>query len=393
MKSGIKSVTKTILLVAGISFVLLSYMPVIINNVRLYDSLRSINYYIFGSLFLLSINIKDIVSSRLISYYSVILYIFFAETLIFLLLDPDKDFSDFIELALPFSAIVIGHSLNYSIKAFRILLLLFCLLALIPGVFSVYQYVGSFTILDQYSTEHKNALGGILANFAAIMLCLPHLEETGKFRKLRNYIFFVLFCGCILVLRARAAFLALMFVLFLVFWLKLKSNKYRYLIFTGIFAGILLVFLFRGFIIPAFLSDFFFGGKDISDLNAISSGRFERNIAAIKLIADYPLFGQLSTSIYLKTVHNYVLLKASQFGLLGSLPILILYFFIFWTIIKNVLKIRQIGLENSGYLIIIIPFIISIFEPSYPFGPGSVQVIAFLMFGYSLKSTYLNSKV
>ncbi len=393
MRFGIKSTLKTFLLIAGISLVLLSYVPDIINNERLYDSLRIINYVLFGSLFLLAFNFKDLVSSRIISFYAIILYIFLAETLIFLYLNLDKEFSDFIELTLPFASIVIGYSLSYTQRKYKLILITFCLLALIPGVLSVFEYVGSFTIMDQYSTEHKNALGALLANYATIIICLAHMEDAGKFRKMRYILYFVLFCACILVLRARAAFLALMCVMILVLWLNIKLNKYRYLIITGLFTGIILLFLSRGFIIPAFLHDFFFGGKDITDLNAISSGRIERNIAAIRLIADYPLFGELSTSEHLRTVHNYILLKVSQLGLLGSLPIMLLYFFIAWTIIKNVFMIKQIGLENSGYIIMIIPLIISLFEPSYPFGPGSVQVIAFLMFGYSLKNTYLNSKV
>jgi hypothetical protein len=121
----------------------------------------------------------------------------------------------------------------------------------------------------------------------------------------------------------------------------------------------------------------------------VSAGRIDRNIAAIKFISDYPVFGQLTNSLYLDWVHNYVLLKLSQYGILGSFPLLCLYFYLIWTIIIKISRIREFRIEHSGYMAMIIPIIISLMEPSFPFGPGSVQVIVYFMLGYSLKNSTL----
>jgi len=174
---------------------------------------------------------------------------------------------------------------------------------------------------------------------------------------------------------------------FLVFmWLFLKSKKNTYLIIGATIITLVLLYMFGALTIPSFLHDFFLGTKDISDLDAVSSGRIDRNSAALRFISEYPMFGQLTTPYYFNWVHNYVLLKVSQYGLLGSFPLLFLYFYLIWTIIRKISKIREFGTEHFGYMVMIIPITISLFEPSFPYGPGSVQAIVYFMFGYSLKN-------
>jgi len=382
-----KSVFKTSLLCGSFIVALIGYMPDVINNEGLYKTFRIVNYVLFGSLFFLTFNIKKIGYLRVLFVYSVVLYIFLIETLLFLDLGFKIDFDDILQLSIPFIAILIGYNINISAKRYSNCLIIYCIAALMLSVYSVIYFIGSFTILDQYMVEHKNELGAILSNSGAILMSMIFLKDISKYKKIRLILYGAIICSCLLVLRARAAFTALLFCFLVVEWLFLKNKKNGFLIIGIIIITAAILYVYGALTIPSFLNDFFLGSNDLSDLDTISTGRIDRNIAALKFIFDYPMFGQLTTSFYLEWVHNYVLLKVSQYGLVGSFPLLCLYFYLIWTIISKISKIKEIRTEHFGYIVMIIPIIISLFEPSFPYGPGSVQVIAFFMFGYSMKNS------
>lgn len=384
MQAGYKSYLITFFVFISFLFVLFGYIPVVINNSGLYNFFRTVNYVLFSFLLILLVRFGQIFHSRVLFTYLIVLFIFLMETLIFISFDLITSAEDLLELSIPFAAILIGYNINFSVSSYHKLLRVYCISALALGLYSVVYYVGSFTILDQYLVEHKNSLGAILSSSAAILLCMIFVRDIGKFKKIRLISYCVLFFICILVLRARSAFVALFVFMLIIIWVTLKTH-YKYLIAWILCVGIIIMFLLPELTLPMFLQNFFFGGKDVSDLNMISSGRIERNIAALEQIADYPLFGQLSSQASLEMVHNYFLLKASQYGIVGSLPLLFLYLFLFWTVIVKILKIAEVKTENFGYLVMIVPFTISLLEPSFPFGPGSVQVLIYFMFGYSLQ--------
>lgn len=389
MQLSEKSVFKTYLVFASFIVVLIAYMPNIINNENVYEKFRIINYVLFGSLFFLTFSIKEVVYLRVIFVYAVVLYVFFLETLLFLGLGLKIDFNDVLQLSIPFIAILIGYNINISPKKYLNILILYCLAALMLSVYSVFYFIGSFTILDQYMVDSKNALGAILSTSAAIIMCAIFLKDISKYRKIRLIIYGTIICACLLVLRARAAFVALLFCFLVFMWLLIKNKRNRYLLFGIIILTVAVLYLYGALNIPSGLNSFFLGANDLSDLNQVSTGRIDRNIAALNFIYDYPMFGQLTTSYYLDVVHNYVLLKVSQYGLIGSFPLLCLYFYLVWTIITKILKIQEFKIEHFGYIVMIIPIIISLLEPSFPYGPGSVQVIVYFMLGYSLKNSAL----
>ncbi len=384
MQAGIKSYLITFFVFLSFLFVLFGYLPVVINNSGLYDFFRTVNYVLFSFLLILLAKFGQIFHSRVLFTYFMVLFIFLLETLIFISFDLITGAEDLLEISIPFAAILIGYNINFSVPWYHKLLRIYCISALVLGLYSVVYYIGSFTILDRYLVEHKNSLGAILSNSAAILLCMVFVKDIGKFRKIRLISYCVLFFVCILVLRARSAFVALFVFIVIITWVTLKM-RYKYVIAWILCVGVIIMFLLPELTFPTFLQNFFFGGKDITDLNMISSGRIERNIVALEQIADYPLFGQLSSQASLEMVHNYFLLKVSQYGIVGSFPLIFLYMFLFWTVIVRILNIREVKTENFGYLVMIVPFTISLLEPSFPYGPGSVQVLIYFMFGYSLQ--------
>jgi hypothetical protein len=191
-----------------------------------------------------------------------------------------------------------------------------------------------------------------------------------------------------LIIRARSAFVAVVFCSLVLIWLSLRTRFNLKIIFGTVSLILVILYLYGELKFPQFLSEFFLGAEDLSDLNSVSSGRIERNQAAINFIYDYPLFGQLTNDQFLEWVHNYVLLIVSRYGLIGSVFLLILYFYLSLIVIIRIFKIKELRLEHFGYIVLIIPIFISLLEPTFPYGPGSVQVIAFFMFGHSLKNAY-----
>jgi len=256
-------------------------------------------------------------------------------------------------------------------------------------MYSVFYFMGDFTIANQSTIIHKNSLGAILSNAGAIVLCLIVLKGISKYGKIGLILFGTSIFACLLVFRSRADFLALLFCFLVVIWLLLRNKKGGYFIIGTIIIAVVILYLYSVLIIPEFLNNFFLGNTDLSDLNSISSDRLDRNVAALKFISRNPLFGQLTNPIHLDWVHNYVLLEVSQFGLVGSFPLLCLYFYMIWTIIIRISKIKEFRTEHFGYIVMIIPLFISLLEPSFPYGPGSVQVIVYFMLGYSLKKSFI----
>ncbi len=382
-----KSTLRTFIFYASFMLVLASYMPFVFKSPNLYASIKIVYFVLFGLLFLVTFNIKGIFNEKIILIFLLTIVFIVAEILVCLTLNLNIDFKDFFLLSIPFLALLIGYNIKISSDNYLTFFILYCSVVVILAVSSIIYYVGSFTILDQYKVDHKNSLGAILANSVGILFSMIATKSLNGQRKIILIIYSLIICSCIIVMRSRASFLGLLSCIMIIIWLNVKGKGYWLFFFSGIFFIVFFLASY-GFIgMPPFIEDFFVGAYDVNDLNNLSSGRWDRNVAAVKFISNFPLFGNLSASQHIPQIHNYVLIKAYQYGLLGSLPLLFLYFYLIGVVIKNVINIKKFGPEHYGFLILIIPLIISLFEYSFPYGPGSVQVIVFFMFGYSLKQS------
>ena len=117
----------------------------------------------------------------------------------------------------------------------------------------------------------------------------------------------------------------------------------------------------------------------------IDTGRGERNRAALNVLSYNPLFGNLIEKVDVGWVHNYPLNKLFQYGIVFSLPIIILYLYLLIKTVARTIKANNHDVFSIGYYALIIPFIISMAEPTFPFGPGTATVFNFILFGIALK--------
>ena len=63
------------------------------------------------------------------------------------------------------------------------------------------------------------------------------------------------------------------------------------------------------------------------------------------------------------------------------------YFVTLFTALVRSGRMGTFNIFNAGYFALLIPFVISMAEPTYPFGPGTATVFNFILFGVALRDT------
>ena len=142
-------------------------------------------------------------------------------------------------------------------------------------------------------------------------------------------------------------------------------------------------------VLPSSVKDFvynsFFQNYEGGD---ITTGRGGRNAAALEFLSYHLLLGNLNQNVQIAWIHNYPLNRTFEFGLVFAFPILLLYLFVLGKAIVKTIKSDNHNNYNIGYYLLLIPFIISMVEPTFPFGPGTATVFNFLLFGVAIRNTY-----
>ena len=174
-------------------------------------------------------------------------------------------------------------------------------------------------------------------------------------------------------------------VLFLVFVTNKNKNKNQVLRLFGIALLVFIVFL----LLPEEAKNYVYNSFFQNHEDDLTSGRAERNKAALVFLRNNLLVGNLDGFSHIPWIHNYPLLKLYDYGLFFSAPILLLYVYQLVSSIKCSLK-NKITIWGCGLFALIIPFIISMAEPTFPFGPGTSTVFNFILYGVSIRNLYIN---
>jgi hypothetical protein len=147
---------------------------------------------------------------------------------------------------------------------------------------------------------------------------------------------------------------------------------------------ILLIYLLLPVSVKEYVTDSFLLNSEYD----ITSGRMSRNEQAIHFLENNLLWGNINKTSRIDWIHNYPLLQLYDFGVIGGFPVLCLYFYILFIILKYLFKSNIFDIRNIGFILPIVPFGISLAEPTYPFGPGTVNVFYFIAFGIALRCHY-----
>ena len=342
---------------------------------------------VFICLFILCLNVKSMLKAKVIrfSWVAWILIVLFY-LLTYSLFGTRKMMSDVRSIAICLVAIMVGWQLYLDKKRFQTLLLVFSGLILFVGMMQVFMNVGGFAILDRYTVDNKNALGVMLATGFTIFLHLGLNRKERVGQKVFLFGLALLTFVVLLTIRARLGALTVMMLFVYLMYERFKSKNFvLYLLLGVLLATIILL------ILPSSATDYFYNSFFQNREEDITSGRIERNIAALHFLSQHPFLGNLNQNESIGWVHNYLLNKAFEYGVVFSIPLMLLYFFLLFIIIKRCRRVDSQNTMSMGFFLLLIPFIISMGEPTVPFGPGTATVFNFIVFGLSLRYSYNDS--
>lgn len=342
---------------------------------------------IFGVLFVLTFKYFDFKSyfrSRtIVVSWVTLIFIFLYSLITISFYGSTNMMEDGRAIMMSVAAIMIGWGLNLDRKQLYIILLAFAGLTLYVGLMQVMMNIGGFEIHDQYESDNKNALGAMLATGAIIFLFIGlDWKKTGWVRLL----FFAGVLATIVVMltiRSRTAILSFGMMVLFIFYERYKKKHFWAYLFCGI---VLIIMLY--YFMPQFIKDYVYNSfYQHYEGDDVTSDRLNRIMAGLRFLSQHFWVGNLNAYAELAWIHNYPLEKMYKYGFVFSLPILFIYLFLIVISIVKTFKSDNHDINSIGFYLLILLNIISMAEPTFPFGPGTATIFSFIIFGLSLRKS------
>ena len=383
---------KFILLIFLVFLCTLTYHPSIIGDIEHiaeYNVLRLPMLGVFTLLMGFSMNLAPFKSDFIKRYCLIVIFIL-CEVLLFFALDLEihKNFhisAEIQNLVMSIGYLFIGYNLTLSENQYKFIFNVFIIFSIYVGLQQVLKNVGGFVIEETYLATGKNVLGALLGISAITSIVFAFLSKY-SLEKLLYIIASVVLLIILLTIRCRSAFFALIctvLMLFINYFHKANSLK-KGIILLGIPIFFLGKYLITGIIISESVDNYIFQSLFLRSTSDITSGRTETYSAALSIIEESPFWGQLTTQRECAWVHNYILKIFTNYGVFGALPFVVLYFYLLRVVCFYVFKERNVDNRCIGFYQLFTLFIISLAEPTLPYGPGSVTLIAFILVGRGL---------
>jgi hypothetical protein len=290
------------------------------------------------------------------------------------------------EILIALMLVFLGFVANISTSQIRRNLRFFVVALSIFATLIIFTMGEGFKILDLYFLSAKNQIAPLVAvGIIIIVLDLIYNKPRGIIRWLL-LVSLILLILCIITLRGRASMVGALFAFFMLF-----LREFRFNLKTIIFSSVIFISLTILLLIYADLLEFvvksFVANYDFSNLESLSAGRIGTYISSLEFISQHLLFGELISSNSIVAIpHNYLIHKTQLFGVLGGLGVIMIYMGL-GQLVLMVFK-RRYNINHYYYFpvyTLIASFVISLFEYSYPYGPGSTQFLTFLGLGFLLR--------
>ena len=341
-----------------------------------YETFRYGIMAVTGVLFLFSWNTKVIWRIDLFKYFAFVMLIEVVLLGAFFFVGADVTWGPIGNLIMVFMFMLISF-MNLSVRQYKWILNLFIVGALFSGISIIFTYGNGFVINDLYMPVPKNQIAPVLAaGFFVAFFCGNNTQKVKE-----KYIYwtmaFLLFV-CICVFRARANMVAV--VLGLIVYFIFYKRKIGLLLFAGICAAFIIIFTPLG----GFVYDAFFANYDASDLNSLSAGRTDTYQASLRFIGDHWLLGALYVEqdfYHQGIVHNYLLYTLENYGVFGGGLLIFFYLYLLLEIGKRNIQNKSNELYVVGCFVFIVPLIVSFFEYTYPYAPGSAVFMSYFCLG------------
>lgn len=291
--------------------------------------------------------------------------------------------SDIAQLMITLITVIIGMNLQWEEREWANISYYYTILMVGVTLCNCLYYTGNLIVPEYYMfNEGKNQVGAMVAIGATACFYFGI-----KFKEERTAFWVVSFLALlsIVLIRARADCFALIICMLLITIkeadFKIKWNVKTILTIIGIV--LIGVILYTGFISDE-LHTFMHGGKSGSGINDITTRRWNRNQQGMEILRHHHSVQDLRNPMKIPFIHNYPLLRLARYSLF-SLPLILFYIYFGISTLIEICKTRKSQVRQVGWIVCCIPLLISFAEPNFPYGPGLVQMLAFLLLGFSLR--------
>ncbi|WP_214756196.1 hypothetical protein [Exiguobacterium sp. s157] len=370
-----------------IAITVVQQMPII--NESFYFEIRVVLYIVFALLCI--IPLLNLSKSFKYKTVRIFLFVILYNVILFLVFGSFGFSVNIMELLIPFGILICSLNTNFTQIELSKIIRMYVILAAILGFSSVLYYSGGFEISEIYSIPSKNQIGPIIG--ISIIIVGVWIFDKKKFN-LYSPLFLkitmlLMLISSLLVIRNRASIVAILIVFFMYFIFDLKIKKtYKNLFIIQILSISILVMYFLGHL------DYFIDviwksltlNYDVTDLNSLSAQRTDVYFYALDFALQNPILGKLAGIEFgYYTPHNFILFKWVSYGIIGSIPFVILYLYLWYFVVDGILKIKRIKTNSLAIWILLFSLIVSIFEFTYPFGPGVSQIMLWFLIGQYIR--------
>ena len=283
-------------------------------------------------------------------------------------------------MLIPFGLLIVGRYRYPTGATWNTMLKIYVSLVVLMVFLNINYYMSSFSVMKMYVIPYKNQIGPMLGLSSIIVLSfMGDCLKKGLMSKSIGYgtmlVFLIYFQ---LIMRNRSGIIAFI-IIGVIFLIKQKKSTY-YLV-VAIIAFIPLTIYFDRIFNFIWLS--FTLNYDSSSLTSLSAGRIHDYMIAINYLKENFLLGSLPDGRGPNiSPHNYILNIVMNYGIF-ALPLVILYIGLIVFSLKRILYGSTERTILIG-LLLAYSLIISMFEYSFPYGPGVSQMILWLTLGVTL---------
>jgi len=376
-----KSKIAQYLLIATLGLVAASFLPWVYMT-TLYYIFRYAIMACTAAAFLLTFSLSKTLSPRFMRLFAVAIILTAAEFVVFRLIGHRYHLSDCTQLIIAFLCICIGMNLDKDIRFWANLSYYYALALIVMGLLNCWYWAGGFYVPEHYMlNEGKNQVGGLIAISAGATFFLGM-----KLKEERTHFLVATFLAILVLvlIRARSDLFALLLCMLIVI-IKEVNWKWHWTlktVLTILGIGCIAFILYTGFVGDE-LKTFMVGGKSSTGMEEMTSRRMSRNTEGLEFFLKDPLQGEQQESSGILLIHNYILLRLVRYGI-WSFPIVGFYLYFGVKVIVAIFRRRKADLYDLGYVVAIIPMLVSLVEPNFPYGPGSVQFLTFILLGTAL---------
>ncbi|MCK9462252.1 MAG: hypothetical protein M0R80_21710 [Proteobacteria bacterium] len=383
---GVGIVPKVLLLVGTLNAVVSQFF---ISEEMIFSSFSIGTYSVFGLLLAFSILrlkrpsplLKVMLTAVAFSTIGTLLYSIESET-------PSIYYVQ--HLLVPTGVLFISNVVRLDGKWLVAYIYLYVIAAVSVGLASAFFHGTGLMISAQYLVAGKNQLGPTIA-VAAVLSVFMMFERITSSKLLSISIHLALIGAAVAALasiRNRAGLLAFFVVSLLYLVLSVFRGRYqgRLALLYVVSGGILASSIALGYTYEPveFVKESIIVGRVSGDLDYFSSGRLEVAVTAVDSIARNIAFGSHEYRSKERGLpHAYAINELAKWGLLGGLPLILLYLYLWVYCGNRVLRITKIthSYARAALWLLLMGLITSSLEYAHPYGPGTSFVVVWYLVG------------